>query len=233
MTKTEVKKKHLKKTKKVEDVKSEKIKSEKVEKVEAESVDDLKDDEPSWYHYVIILAVIALVFFGIMFLIEMGKPEMKINGEKEGLFYKYEYNFSNRMYNVYFRTDEMTLIETQIPIELSLDEMLNSRNISMLFVNYNGTDNGKVGIGASFLTSFLTGVHNMNFARIESVNESEFNCNNSTIDSKIILFKPYSKREGIFYNLENGCIEFETYQANRTLLLTEKFVYYNIIENEN
>jgi len=126
----------------------------------------------------------------------------------------------------------MTLINENLIIEPELVDILNSNNITMMFYNLNGTDNSKVAIGSSFLTSFLTGVHDMEFADFLSVNKTDFNCNNSTLGNKYILVDPYSNREGIFYNQTNGCIRFETYNPSRTILLTEKFVYNLISEDE-
>ena len=248
MTKAEIKKKHPEHSMKIKDGKektkkidlkdiivegktTENNKEKKVEKVKAESIDN--DEEPSWYHYLIVLVVIAVIIFGIMFLINLGNPDETIKGEKNGLFYTFKYNYDGTDYNIHFRTDEMTLINEDLLIEPTLEDILNSNNLTMMFYNINGTDNSQLTIGSSFLTSFLTGVHNMKFADFVSVEKEDFNCNGSTLGNKFILIDPSSNREGIFYNKTNGCIQFETYNASRTILLTEKFVYNSIsVEDE-
>lgn len=194
-------------------------------------------DEPSWYHYLIVLVVIGLIVFGIVGLSNLnksGKNEItqvdNSTGEKV-IFHKYKYEYNGKTINIAFRNTEEVLYDFQLNSEVDLKDILNSQHLNMMFYEYNGTDNGYVGIGSGFLTSFLTVVHNMHFDKIETVDKENFTCNNSTPENKYLLFDPYSDREGIFYDLETGCVKFETYDAKRMILLTEKLVYDNVVEN--
>ena len=73
----------------------------------------------------------------------------------------------------------------------------------------------------------------MNFNESESfkmINES--NCSSSTLDSKVIVFNPYTDKNGVFYNRTNGCIEVFS-RTPKEMVLVGDTLLYDLIVKEN
>ena len=159
---------------------------------------------------------------GIDKTIQEEKEEPKTT---QSTFQTMRYTYDNKPYNIHLRTSQETLKNEEIKTEVKLEEIIDSTDLTMLFQEVNGIDNSKLAKGSTFLTSFLSGVHDMKFVDFRTVENDKLNCDESTLEHKYILFKPYSNREGIFYNEVNGCMIIETKKADRLIFLTEKFVY--------
>jgi len=61
---------------------------------------------------------------------------------------------------------------------------------------------------------------------------SEVNCSTSTVKSKVVVFYPYSDKNGVFYNETNGCIEVLS-RTPKEMVLVEDTLMYNLIVKEN
>lgn len=194
----------------------------KVEKVDAELIND---DEPNWYHYLIVLLIFASVFgvlyVGYTFFYE---EEVQIPSNSSVLT-KYPYIKGNITYNLYFHNSISEIENMSFPVQVDKLDLLNTKNFIMAFDEYNGTDNGEVTRGSTKMVSFLRTVYRFKFAQGSFVRVNETNCLNSTLSSKVIIYDPYSSREGVFYNETNGCIKFETSEPTHLVDLVDKLIY--------
>ena len=153
------------------------------------------------------------------------KVEIKKPTPQKTTFYKKEYIYDSKSYNIQLRTEEEILKNKEITLEVDMADIVDSESITMLFQKMDGYASTQVTIGSSFLTSFLSGIHDTKFADFREETQDKFNCDKSTLENKYILFMPYSNREGVFYDKTNGCITFETSDSSRTIILTEKLAY--------
>lgn len=221
------KKKEIKKNLKAEE------KIEVAEKVKPEKV-LLEDDEPSWYHYAIIL----LVFFGIIAGIyygyeyyDMKKHEDLSKYEPSSESFIYPYVSNNITFNIEFQNDFNFIKKQNIPIEVKKEDIWSSVNVTFAFYTYNGTDNRYVTTTSVKFMKLLKYVYGMNFNESESfkmINES--NCSTSTLNSKVIVFNPYTTRNGVFYNKENGCIEVFSRTPKEMVLVGDTLLYDLIVK---
>lgn len=205
-------------------------KEETVEKVDAVKVEE--DDEPSWYHYVIVLLIIAgiilIPYVGYLFYDSFHSESVNSinNSNSSGLILtKYPYVKGNATYNLYFHSSISQIEDMNFPVEVDKLDLLNTHSFIMAFGNYTGTDNGEVSKSSTMLVSFLQTVYRFNFDNESFVRSNQINCSNSTFTNKVIIFNPYSDKEGVFYNRTNGCIELETNQPTHMINLVDKLIY--------
>lgn len=187
------------------------------------------DEEPSWYHYVIVL----LVLFGIIGLLYGGfeiydkyysAPNQEIGNMSTT--YNYPYKVGNITYNIQMNYPIETIKNFTYPLEVSKYDILNSIELIMTFKEYNGTDNGKVTIAGSKLTTFFKRVYHFSFE--PEVNFKTFNettCLNSTKQNKVIIYDIYSNKSGVFYDKDSGCIEIQAQNAEEIIKITDYFMY--------
>ena len=223
-------KKSLKKSEKIE-----RVKGEKIEKVKPEKV-LLEDDEPSWYHYVIILGVFFGTILGVYFGYEyydMKKKDNLENYEPLRETFIYDYKVGNITYNLEFHNTFDYIERHNIIVEVTKENIWESRNITFAFYEYNGTDNRYVSTASVKFMKLLKYVYNINFDDTNSFKMiSEVNCSTSTVKSKVVVFYPYSDKNGVFYNETNGCIEVLS-RTPKEMVLVEDTLMYNLIVKEN
>lgn len=215
---------------------SKKMQSAKKEKEVVEDVEvltEINDDEPSWYHYLLVFVIMGLIFlgiYGIYYFVEGKNFSEPINNQS--VLIKYPYKVGNITYNLYFENSFEELENMDVEFNLNKLDLLNTQTFTMSFLEYNGTDNGQVSKGSTKLVSFLRLVYNFKFDEGSFVMHNVTNCTSSSLENKVIVFNPYSDKEGVFYNSTNGCIEFLTYNATHTVDLVDKFMYEIIVKNE-
>lgn len=221
-----------------ENIKEYSKKSKKVEKVSAESI--VKDDEPSWYHYLIVIVVFILVGSGIYytydFIENFGEVDIPLdnltNITKPAELFNYPYKVGNVTYNIKFHNSIEDIESMDYIIEPNRMDILNTISIDMSFYDYNGTDNGQVSTGSTTLLSFLKLVYHFNFDAESFKMYNETNCSDSSMRDKIIMFNPYVNQTGVFMD-DNGCIEILSDEPAKIVDLVDKFIYTLVKEDEN
>ncbi len=201
---------------------------------EAKSI-EIKEDsgEPSWYHYVIVFLVFFAaigIFYGAFEVYDNFFGDTK-NVEDLKKTYIYPYKLGNTTYNVEFHYPIDELVQMTYPIEVSTLDLINSIEIINSFYEYNGTDNGKVTVTASKITSFFKRVYFFSFdadVNFKSINES--NCTTSTLRDKVIIYDPYSDKNGVFYNESNGCIQVLSQTPDDLIKVGDYFIF-SLINN--
>lgn len=202
-----------------------KVEIEKEVKAISKKIDD---GEPSWYHYVIIFLVlggILGVFYGGFEIYDKYYGE-EISFDPLSTTFNYPYQVGNITYNIQMHYPIDEIKKSNYSIEVSRLEILNSIELIMSFDDYNGTDNGKVTIAGSKLTTFFKKVYHFSFdaeTNFKKFNES--NCETSDKQNKVIMYNPYSNRSGVFYNSETSCIEILSQNADEIVKVTDYFMY--------
>ncbi len=184
-----------------------------------------QDDEPRWYHYLIVSLCFIALFIGLYYTLdyfEKEPPNPHINVQ----LYTYHFKVGEKNGSIQFYTPINKIEDLDYPIEVSKYDFLNSKRIILSFMEYNGTDNGEVALVSGRLAPFIKHVYSFDFNPYEDIKHTnESNCSTSTLDEKIVTFNPYSDRNGVFYNESNGCIEFLTDDATKMRELGDIFFY--------
>ena len=185
---------------------------------------DPKEDEPSWYHYLIVLGAFFTVFAVIYFAFEIFDTQ-DANPQVLTQTYPYEHKVGNVTYSINFHYPLEELLVTSYPIEVNEQDFFNSITMRIGFLEYNGTDNGRVTIASSKMVSLLKGVYHFQFPveRFVRFNET-MSCLNSTSSDKILVYNPYSNRNGVFID-ENSCITVEATNADELVKVNDKFIF--------
>jgi len=191
-----------------------------------------EDDEPSWYHYLIVILIfvgIFFVFYGIYYIYEISTNSNSSIGDN--VLYMYPYKVGNITYNIYFEKPLQDIKNDNYIVEPSKYDMLNTVSYTLVFMDYNGTDNGEIAKASTKLVSFLKTVYTFSFYNESFIKYPELTCDNSTLTDKIIIFNPYSEKTGIYYNTSNGCIEFlSENNASVMVNLLDKMMYNLVVE---
>ena len=190
---------------------------------------DESDDEPRLYHYAVVILIIVGIFFGMYFSFNLysqyfgGDEVENVNGST---LYMYSHKIANVTYNLKFHSPVSDFESSNLITEPEKIDVLNTRELIFTFKEYNGSDNGKVTVTSGFLLSFFRNVYAFSFNPEENVKLfNESNCNTSNKSYKVVIFDPYSEREGVFYNETNGCITIESQTPERLIFVGEKFAY--------
>lgn len=211
-------------------------KSEKIEKVKGEKVEEIVDDEPSWYHYVIILIVFFGVILGAYFGYEyydMKKKENLDNYEPLKETFAYDYKVGNITYNIEFHNTFDYIERHNVPVELKREDVWSSYNMTFVFYEYNGTDNRYVSTTSVKMMKLFKYVFNMQFNETNSFKlASEINCSSSTVKAKVVEFYPYSDRNGVFYNKTNGCVQVLSRTPKEMVLVGDTLLYNFIVKSD-
>lgn len=192
-----------------------------------------KDDEPDWYHYLIVVlffaAVIAGIYYGISYYDKTQREAAALNNSNGSslILYNYPYKVGNVTYNIKFHSPVDEIVDMDYVVEPTKIDVLNTRNFRMVFLEYNGTDNGEVAKGSTMVLSFLKNVYRYKFDNESFAMIGDVNCSDSTVNEKVIVFDPYRNETGVFID-DNGCIEFVSNDSKVMIDLADKFVY-NII----
>jgi len=187
-----------------------------------------KDEEPSWYHYLIVILVFVLIFFAISnfnFFYNKVVP-VQINQNITKLpVYKYTHEENGKKYNFEFNSPVDELKNYNVPIEVSKYTMLNSKEITFSFQNYSKLDNKDISISSVKLMRLLKYYFHFSFNKGNFQMSSNFSCLNSTLDNKVLTFNPYQNKSGVFYNQTNGCIKVYSNSSRGVLKVTDKFLF--------
>ncbi len=185
---------------------------------------DPKDDEPEWYHYVIVLAAFvgffAIIYFAVDYYDNRNNPE-PVN---QTLTYLYTYTQGNVTYNIQFHSPVEEISNLNYMIEPTKYDMLNTVTFRVSFMEYNGSDNGEVSVGATKLIAFLKRVYFVNFPVERFVLYNETNCSASSLSNKVIIFNPYTQENEVLMD-SNGCIEVNSAGAENFISVVDKFLY--------
>lgn len=202
-------------------------KSKKPIKVEKkEKVEEIVDDEPSWYHYVIILLILFGILAGIYYSFEFFNQRTgpNVGDGSDQLLYKHK--VGNITYNIYFTVPISELEKLSYPLELSELDLFGTISVRYAFQEYNETDNGFISVSAIKLRRFLDNVYRLDGpAENETfVQFNETNCSDSDENHRVITFDPYQDRDGVFVD-ENGCVIFATDEPEEMRVLVDYFIY--------
>lgn len=208
-------------------VSNEEVKEE-VKNIEKIAKDDA-DDEPSWYHYVIILGGILGFFALLIFSFSFYYDDSNI--ENSTSYYIYDYNEGNISYKIHFNSPVSEIEEFEYIIEPDRLDVLNTVTFKISLMNYSGDANIHVGKSSAKLLSFLKRVYHYNIAVEDVVRFNEFNCMNSTKRDKVITFDVNASKTGVFFDDSTGCVEFLTNDSKEIPSLVDKFIY-TLIQEE-
>ncbi len=205
-------------------------KDKQIEDKKTKDLDESKkniDDEPSWYHYVIVLIFFVLLFYGIYILLGLDSTKgVKMNNNISNTLETYDYTYEEdgKKYNFKFNSPVNELREYDVPIELNKYDLLNSDNIIFVFLDYNTSDNKYISISSVKLMRLIKYYFKFDFSKEDFKMISNYSCMNSTLDNKVIIFDPYKNSTGVYYNQSNGCININSNNASNLVKLTDKLM---------
>jgi hypothetical protein len=200
-------------------------KNSKIKKGEPKVVEDKVevDEEPSWYHYVIVLLVFFAIVYGVFFLYHfftVQSYEDVKNSEEYVAKYYYKHKIGNVTYNIQITLPEEDILNLKYHNDISHFDLLNSYKYTFLFENYTGGDNGFVTISSIKLRRFLSTIYFANFNNESFKEVPEISCKNSTFSKRVITFRVNQNVSGIFED-ENGCIIFSSRSAKELPLVVD------------
>lgn len=185
------------------------------------------EEQPSWFHYVIIVGVLAIILFGIYLVFEINDrnstPDINQTANESDV-YIYKYTQGNITYNIELNAPLADLEKYNFTIEPTKYDVLNTVNFKFSFDTYNGTDNGQVSLSAIKLRRFLDKIYFFNFDANKSfVKTDEITCENSTQSRRVVLFQPRSNESGVFIE-DNGCFVVRSTQPNLMPFVIDDFM---------
>lgn len=189
---------------------------------------DNQNDNPSWYHYVFVLFCFFLIIYGIILIYDFYEKRYFLEKQENIsnlILHNIEYKVGNVTYNLNFRNSREDLKNSNIIIQPTKIDVLNTLRFNFSFLNYSSQDNLEVLKASTLFVRFLGRVYKFQFNSNDFNNFENLNCSLSNNDYKVVVFNPYSKKEGIFFNKSNGCIEFLTNDSKRMNFLVEKFIF--------
>lgn len=190
-----------------------------------------EEEEPTFFHYTIIILFFiigGIILYQVLnFFDSTIDPNSTINNSNKPIqFYDYSFIMSNgKSAKIQFYAPPDSVKNFNYPIEISKIDLLNSKNIYLSFMEYNGSDNGEISRTSLRLVPFLRDVLLFSFdVETDLYKYENLNCQNSSVDNKVIVFNPYSDKTGVFYDGE-GCIEFLTQDPKDMRYIGDKFFY--------
>jgi len=187
-----------------------------------------KEEEPSWYHYLIVLLIFALIIGSIYFPFGfLDKPNEPTGTAKK---FPYEYKVKNITYNIEFNNPIDQIESSNIYIQPNKLDVLNTIEFIFSLDKYNGTDNGYVAISATKIANLFKVVYKFSYDANKNFKQfNSFNCQNATTKNKVITFNPYSNENAVYFT-NNSCIEVNAKSAKDMLLVSDAFIY-SMIKN--
>ena len=159
----------------------------------------------------------------------------EIANDKEGLInksklkidlYKLPLKFNDFEFRMQFYNSKTGIKYLNYEIEPTLEDIVNSKEFFVSFGEYQGTDGGEITRTSARLFPLLRNVLGFELDTLKHITkEKDKSCKDSTLDSKVIIFNPYSEKNGVYYNEENGCIQFLTDDGKKMGGLGDKFFY--------
>lgn len=183
------------------------------------------DEEPRWYHYLIVSIIFIGVFVGLFFILDYFENEHAKNSGKV-ILYDYDFEINGNDASIQFYNPVEDIEEMNFNIGISKYDLLDSSEIYLSFAEYGGTENGDLAKTSTRLLSFLIKIYRMDLdPKKHVVLEKDFSCLNSTPNVKVIEFNPYSDTNEVTYDEETGCIRFLTDDSKKMAALGDKFFY--------
>ena len=208
-------------------------KTEKVEEIKQTSQSE-DDEEPSWYHYVIVLAVLLGGLFLILFISDKFSSSDDLvpveNSSEYVSKYVYEHEIGKTKYNIQISLPTEDILALDYRNEISHFELLNTISYTFAFDTYNGTDNGFVTVSASKLRRFLSAVYFADFKNTSFQTLPNYSCANSTTSNRVIELRVNQNESGIFED-ENGCIILSSTEA-KTLPWVADYFMVTVLKDE-
>lgn len=208
-----------------------------IEIVEGEKVNTKKnnsDDEPTLFHYSVVLFVMFLIFglFYIGFEYYDNKTnDGAINNPNLNIkLYKYPFKVNNVDYSIQFYNPVSDLEKSTLNIGISKDELLSTDDFKFIFSS-DLSSNGEVIKVSGRLFPFLKNVYRFPLnTQTDIITSDNLTCENSTIGTKLIFFNSNSSINEVTYDNSNGCITFKTTKPELMGTLGDKF-FLEIINN--
>lgn len=190
------------------------------------------NDEPSWYHYFIVLFFIFIFFVGINYFLN-GYSDSSVavtgvnltNSSSKLQEYSYSYEEAGKIYNFKFNSPVSVLKSYNVTNQLYKYDLLNSKSITFIFGEYKGLDNKYVSISSVKFMRFLKSYFNVGFTSDNFKMNSNYSCLNSTLNNKMVFFNPYSNSTGVYYNNMSGCILINAKTPLGLVEVTDKLMY--------
>jgi hypothetical protein len=211
-------------------VKKDLVKQKKVvEKVEGERVSSNRDldEEPTLFHYTVVLVVLAAIF-GVIFVGfeyydektndgAIDNPNLKIK------LYKYPFKVNGNDYSIQFYNPVSDLLKSDLNIGITKSELLSTQDFKFIF-STDSSSNGEVVKVSGRLFPFLKNVYMFPLnSQSDIISSDNLSCENSTLDVKYIFFNSNSTTNEVVYDNSNGCITFKTTDAKLMGTLGDKF----------
>jgi hypothetical protein len=185
------------------------------------------DNEPTLFHYTIVLLILGTVFgilyMGFEFYDEktnegaINNPNLKIK------LYKYPFIVDGNTYSIQFYNPISDLEKSDLKIGITKDELLSTQNFKFIFSS-NSSSNGEVVKISGRLFPFLKNVYMFPLnSQKDIISSNNLTCKNSTIDTKLIFFNSNSTTNELVYDNLTGCIIFKTTNSNLMGTLGDKF----------
>lgn len=196
-----------------------------IEKVNSKNIS--KNEEPSWYHYIIVILVLISIIFLIYYIssyFNSNSSQLNFNNNVTQT-YNYKKVVGNITYNIQFHSPIIDIQNSNLSVEVSKYDILNSHNILFSFMQYNGTENQYITISSVKLMKFFKYFYNYDFETKDFVLFNETNCSSSNIRNKVVVFNPYSNKEGVFYDKKTGCVNIESFTPKRIVFVNDVFMF--------
>lgn len=189
-----------------------------------------KDDEPGVLHYLFIIGIIfSLVFF--LYIGYLVSEQFEVDRKIDVVENRYQMKFElkgNQVINFEFFIPVEQIKKLDYNLFIKKEEFLNTKTFRVSHINYTleerKNDSGyNVGKTSSRLVSML-GIFGFKF-EIEDVqyNLKNFNCKNSTIENKVIIFDTTSNKNEVLYDNKNGCVQFFSKSPKEMVFLGDSF----------
>ncbi len=194
------------------------------ESVKAEVVDN---DEPSWYHYLIVIMIFIGILFGLSQLItyldsDAINSSSSVIVKNESKFY-YDFEVRGKNVSVEFSNSKEYLNNLSIPIEISKIDLMNSKEIYFSFSNYSEEDNYDMTVNQYKLGLFMRSLLQLRVDGSHRVSTNIVNCSNSTEAIKVIEFLPYQNISGVFFD-GIGCIQIKSKSVSSFIDVEDKML---------
>ena len=187
------------------------------------------EEEPKWYHYVIVLSIIAAIV-GVFYLSYQIFFDKKCHFSGSLIdYYKLEYKNEQGESKYYCSWHTKSTLENfKLHYEINLPDLLNAENL--IYTRNLEDENSKGDLKHSQLNTQTQITFNYGIKTLTDEKYQSYTCKNSTKKNKVVHFKK-SNKTGVYYNKQNGCISFEAKNISQMPLIVEKIIYELIIKN--
>lgn len=197
------------------------------EKVTKTSKKEEFDEEPTLFHYSVVLLVLAAIF-GLLYVGfeyydaktndgAINNPNLKIK------LYKYPFKVNDVEYSIQFYNPVSDLEKSDLPIGISKEDLLSTQDFKFIFSS-DSSSHGEVIKVSGRLFPFLKNVYRFPLdTRQDIISSDNLSCEDSTTDVKYIFFNSNATKNEVVYDNSNGCITFKTISPELMGTLGDKF----------